>query len=189
MVGMQLNTPNAFSTFENYFQKLEIPFKNNARFFMMDTINVNSVERKGIKWLLKHLILLSSWVGCGTLKVALCFKHLLPEFKFIFSADETLLALWKFFHFHPLDLGFMEKVADIYGESLVTPICPSTTRWTAHAWACKHLCKGYKQFLHALGVCMNEHSEPKTTRVFNCMFLSCDACILEWIHTLHLAEC
>ena len=39
---MQLNTPNAFSTFENYFHKLEIPFKNNARFFMMDTINVNS---------------------------------------------------------------------------------------------------------------------------------------------------
>ena len=71
-----------------------------------------------------------------------------------------------FFHFHPLALGFKEKVADIYAESFVTPVCPSTTRWTAHDRACKSLCEGYKQFLHALGVCVNERSEPQVTRIF-----------------------
>ena len=60
----------------------------------------------------------------------------------------------------------MENVADIYDEMLVTPVCPSVTRWTGHDRACKCLCDGYKQFLHTLGVCVNEHSEPEATGYF-----------------------
>ena len=75
-----------------------------------------------------------------------CFKHLLPEFKSIFSANGALLALWKIFHFCRLALGFMKKVTDIYGELLVTTICPSTARWTVHDWASKYLRKGCKHF-------------------------------------------
>ena len=129
---MHLSAANILVAFEHYFEKLEILLKNNARFFMMDTTNVNSSERNGLKQLLKHLIILASWIGCGNHKVAFCFKHLLPEFKSVFSADAVLLALWKFFHFCPLVLSFMENVADIYDKSLVTPVCPSVTRWTAH---------------------------------------------------------
>ena len=99
---------------------------------MTNTTNVNSGERNGLKRLLKHLIPLASWIGCGNHKVALCFKHLLPEFKSVFSADAALLALSKFFYFRPLALSFMENVADIYDKSLVTPVCPSVTRWSAH---------------------------------------------------------
>lgn len=59
----------------------------------------------------------------------------------------------------------MEKVTDIYGEFLVTPVCQSTAKWTAHDWASKCLCKGYQHFLHTLGVCVNEGSEPELTRI------------------------
>ena len=134
VIGMHLSAANILVAFEHYFEKLEILLKNNVRFFMMDTTNVNSGERNGLKRLLKHLISLASWIGCGNHKVALCFKHLLPEFKFA-----ALLALWKFFHFHPLALNFMENVADIYDKSLVTTVCPSVTRWTAHDRVCRSL--------------------------------------------------
>ena len=60
----------------------------------------------------------------------------------------------------------MENVADIYDKSLVTPVCLNITRWTAHDPACRSLCEGYKQFLHALGVCLNGCSEPEATRIF-----------------------
>ena len=60
----------------------------------------------------------------------------------------------------------MKKVADNYGDLLVTPVCPSTTRWTVHDCACKSLCKGYKQFSHTLGLCVNEHGEPEVTGIF-----------------------
>ena len=166
MIGTHLSAANILVAFEQYFEKLEIPLKNNAGFFMMDTTDVNSGERNGLKWLLKHLIPLASWIGCGNHKVALCFKHLLPKFESVFSADAALLALWKFFHFRPLALSFMENVADIYDKSSVTPVCPSITRWTAHNRACRSLCEGYKQFLHALGVCVNGCSEPEATRIF-----------------------
>ena len=167
MVGTHLSATNILHAFERYFEKLEVPFFRNARFFMMDTTNVNSGEKKGLKRLLKHLIPMASWIGCGNHKVALCFKHLLPEFKSVFSADATLLVLWKFFHYRPLAMSFMENVAEIYGESLVIPVCPSVTRWTAHDRACKSLYDGYKQFLNALGVCVNERKESEAVGIFS----------------------
>ena len=116
---MHLSAANILVAFEQYFEKLEIPLKNNAGFFMMDTTNVNSGERNGLKWLLKHLIPLASWIGCGNHKVALCFKHLLPEFESVFSADAALLALWKFFHFRPLAhfIDDLESSSDDSGDS------------------------------------------------------------------------
>ena len=64
-------------------------------------------------------------------------------------------------------MSFMENVAEIYGESLVIPVCPSVTRWTAHDRACKSLYDGYKQFLNALGVCVNERKESETVGIFS----------------------
>lgn len=74
MVGMQFSTTNVLSVFGSYFQKLEITFKNNARFFLMDTKIVNSSERSSLKQVLKHLISLASWTGCENHKVILCFS-------------------------------------------------------------------------------------------------------------------
>ena len=57
----------------------------------MDTTNVNSGEKSGMKRLLQHAV----WIGCGNYKVTLCFD--------VLPADATLLALWKFFHYRPLE--------------------------------------------------------------------------------------
>ena len=97
----------------------------------------------------------------GNHKVVLFSKHLLNVFPDVLSADATLLALWKFFHYRPLAINFLLKnAADAYEEYRVTPVSPSVTRWTAHVRACKSLCDGYRQILFALSVCVNEMKEP-----------------------------
>ena len=93
----------------------------------MDPTNVNSGEQSGLKRLLKHNVPLGNWVGCGNHKVALCFKHLLNYFPDVLSADATLLALWKFFHYCPLAINFLKNAADAYEECHMTPISPSVT--------------------------------------------------------------
>ena len=65
----------------------------------MDTTNVNSGEKSGLKRLLQHVVPIAAWTGCGNQKVALCFEHLLHEFPSVADANAMLLALWKFFHY------------------------------------------------------------------------------------------
>ena len=68
-------------------------------------------------------------IGCGNHKLALCFKHLKGEYTNINNIDTTLLALWKYFHYHPLALNFLLKQAvDAYEEHVNMPFCPSVTR-------------------------------------------------------------
>lgn len=64
----------------------------------MDTTDVNFRGVSGLKQLWKHAIPSGDLVGCGNLKVALCFKNLLKDIVDVLSADVTFLALWKLFH-------------------------------------------------------------------------------------------
>ena len=93
------------------------------------TTNVNSGDQGGLKRLLKHAVPLSVWIGCGNHKLALCFKHLLGAFPNVSDADSTLLAIWKFFHYRPVALNFLQDVAAAYLEHAITLVCPSVTRW------------------------------------------------------------
>ena len=77
-----------------------------------------------------------------------------------------LLALWKFFHYRHLTVNFLENTSKIYGEPSIVPVCPCVTRWTTHDRTCKNLYNGYKQFLSALAVCLNERQEPEALGLF-----------------------
>ena len=154
LVRMHLSAANILKALQSYLEKQEIPI-DNSRFFMMDTTNVNSGEKDGLKRLLQHVVPIAAWIGCGNHEVALCFKHLLNEFPSVADADAMLLALWKFFHYRPLAVNFLENTSKIYGEPSIVPVCPSVTRWTTHDRTCKNLYNGYKQFLSALVVCLN----------------------------------
>ena len=106
------------------------------------------------------------WVGCNNHKLALCFKHLIPQFPSIIDTDAFLLNLWKFFKYRPIAKNFLEESASMYGQDPVTAVCPSETRWTSHERACKAFYKGYKQFLDALAVCYNERKESEALGLF-----------------------
>lgn len=76
----------------------------------MDFTNVNSGKWSGLKCVLKHVVPLGVWIGCGKHKLVLCFKHLLPLFNETFAADAALIALWKFFHFRPLAMSLAKML-------------------------------------------------------------------------------
>ena len=76
------------------------------------------------------------------------------------------LALRKYFHYRHLAVNFLENASEIYGKPSIVHVCPSVTGWTAHDRACKNLYNGYKQFLSALPVRLNERKEPKALGLF-----------------------
>ena len=106
------------------------------------------------------------WIGSNNHKLALCFKHLIPQFPCIFDVDAFLFNLWKHFKYRPLAMSFLGNSADIYGDDHVVPVCPSVTRWTAHERACRTFFKGYRHFLSALSVCCYERKEAEPLGLF-----------------------
>ena len=55
LVGTHLSAPNILQALQKYLEELHISMKN-CRFFCMDTTNVNSGEKSGLKRLLKHSV-------------------------------------------------------------------------------------------------------------------------------------
>ena len=136
LVGSHLIAPNISGALIKYLQEMNISLIY-ARFFCIDATNVHSGELSGLKQLLKHAAPLGNWVDFMNHKVALCFKHLFNDFPDVLSADATLLALWKFFHYHPLAINFLKNGAAVNDECHVTPVSPGVTRRTAHDRECK----------------------------------------------------
>jgi hypothetical protein len=66
-VGALLTAPNIMAAIEKFFLKRSIPLRN-ARFACMDTTNVNSGERGGLKRYLEHNVPLLRWIGCNNHK-------------------------------------------------------------------------------------------------------------------------
>ena len=127
-----------------------------ARHRCMDSTNVNTGARNGLRCHQEHSFPMLPWMGCNNHKLALCFKHLIPQFPTIFKTDAFFLSLWKVFKYHPLAKTFLEESATMYGQDPITAMCPSETCWTSHDRACKAFYKGYKQFLDALANCYND---------------------------------
>ena len=165
LVGTELSAPNIMKALIKFFDKMNIPI-TQAHFSCMGNTNVNSGSRGGLKRYILHEILMALWVGYGNHKLALCFKHLLKEFPCIAEFDLMLLSLWKYFHYQPLVVKFLQEFAEAQNENQVLPVCPSTTRWTSHGRACKALYESYQAQIGALTVCYNERKEPEGLGIF-----------------------
>ena len=81
VVGTSLSAENMASLKKNLID-LSVDIKK-AKFACMDTTNVNSGDRGGLKRYLANTVPMLLWVGCGNHKPALCFKHLLPRYETI----------------------------------------------------------------------------------------------------------
>ena len=165
VVGTHLSAVHVIGALERFFKDLDIPLRN-TKFACMDTTNVNSGERNGLKRHLEHIVPMLHWIGCNHHKLALCFKHLIPQFPSINDTDAFLLNLWKLFKYRPLAKIFLEESASMYGQDSATAVYPSETRWSSHERACKAFYEGYKQFLDALAVCYNERKESEALGLF-----------------------
>jgi hypothetical protein len=160
-VGTSLSAENIMLSLEKHFKDMGVDLRQ-AKFACMDTTNVNSGNRGGLKRHLAHIVPMLFWVGCGNHKLALCFKHLLGKFPVILETDAFLEALWKYFKYRTLAMASLERFADLYNETPVVRTCPSVTRWTAHERCCKSVLKGYRQILSSLIFLYNERKEPES---------------------------
>ena len=166
LVGTCLSAPNVFKVIEDFFQGINVPLRN-ARYACMDTTNVNSGSRRGLKAYLEHSVPQLIWIGCTNHKLALCFKHILQDFPIVKEADVFLLNLWKFFKYRTLAKHLLQECAQIYGDlDTIVPVCPSTTRWTAHERACLAVYNSYQHFIQALATCYNERKEGEALGLF-----------------------
>ena len=91
-VGAHLSAVNIMSALENFFVKNDINLQQ-ARFVSMDTTNVNSGAKIGLKRHLEHKVPLLKWIRCSNHKLALTFKHLIPSFQCVAEMDIFLLNL------------------------------------------------------------------------------------------------
>ena len=115
VVGTHLPAVNIMGALERFFKDLDIPLRN-AKLVCMDATNVNSGERNGLKRHLEYIVRMLRWIGCNNHKLALCFKHLIPQFPSINDTDTFLLNLWKFFKYRPLAKNYLEESASVYGQ-------------------------------------------------------------------------
>ena len=84
----------------------------------MDTTNVNSGEKNGLKRHLEHKVPLLKWIGCNNHKLALTFKHLIPPLQCVAEID-IVLNLWKYFKYRrPLAMNILGNTSGMYGDSL-----------------------------------------------------------------------
>ena len=60
-----------------------------------------------------------------------------------------------------LSLTFLEDSAEIYGDDVMKPVCPSVTRWTAHERACLAFFKSFSHILNTLIVSYREREESE----------------------------
>ena len=153
------------SALKNFFVKNEKNLQK-ARFVCMDTTNVNSGEKKGLKRRLEHKVPLLKWIGCNNHKLALTFKHLIPSLQCIAEIDIFLLSLWKYFKYRPLTMNIFGNSSEMYGDSPTVPICPSITRWQAHECACETSHLHFENFLDALSTSYAKQKEAEAIGLF-----------------------
>ena len=127
-VGAHLSEVNIISALENFVVKNEMNLQE-ARFVCMNTTNINSGEKNGLKRRLEHKVPLLEWIGCNNHKLALTFKHLIPSFQCLVELDIFLLNHRKYFKYRPLAVNILGNTIEMYGDSPTVPTCLSDTQW------------------------------------------------------------
>ena len=127
-VGANLSAANIMPALGHFFVKNEIKLQL-ACFVCMDTTNINSGEKNGLKRYLERKVPLLKWIGCNNHKLALTFKHLLLSFQCVAEIDIFLLNLWKYLKYHLLAMNILGNTSEMYGDSPTVPICPSVIQW------------------------------------------------------------
>ena len=166
LVGSTLSAENIFRVLQTFFENIKVSLRL-ARFACMDNTNVNSGIKGGLRAYLEDSFSMLRWIACTNHKLALCCKHVLPNYQNVSNADIFLLNLWKYFKYQTFAMNLLQDCSKIYGNiSSVVPVCPSTTRWTAHDRACMVVFKNFQAILQTLSTCYNERKEAEALGLF-----------------------
>ena len=132
----------------------------------MDNTNVNSDSRGGFKRYILYEILMALWVGCGNHKLASCFKNLLKEFSCVAEFVTALLSLWKYFHYRPPAVNFLQESAKSYNENQALPVPQVPQGGPLMGELVNHCMRVTRhRFVHLLCV-INKRKEPEALGIF-----------------------
>ena len=159
------------SALEHFFVKNKINLQQ-ACFVCLDTTNVNSGEKSGLKRHLEHQVPLLKLIGCNNHKLALTFKHLTLSFQCIAEIDIFRLNLPKHFKYCPLAMNILGNTSEMYGDSPTVPIYLSITQWQAHEHACETFHLHFENFL---GVLLTSYAKQKKAKALG-LFIQGSSC-------------
>ena len=86
------------NTIEKLLRERSIDIKK-TKFCCLDGTNSRSGEQSGLQRRIRNHAPHAIYINCRCHRLALCFKHVMSEFKWLQKIDGLLLGLWKTFHY------------------------------------------------------------------------------------------
>lgn len=125
----------------------------------------NLIKISGLQRRIRHVSPLSLYMNCRNHRLALCLKHLMKEHPLLVDADETLLSIWKLFHYSPQRFAVFNNVQKVYGSKKITLFRAAATRWLSHGDACIRFVDRYSECLDTLDAIYAAKHEPEVNGV------------------------
>ena len=134
---LQLRQGDALTIFEtiiDFFEKNDVDLKR-TRFAEMDGCTVMAGEHNGLKSRIGKVVPHFIYLHCCNHCLALCFAHLIPQFKQFENFDGLLLNLYLLLKNSNVKQSIFEEVQQAYNLSSFKLIKAAFTRWLSHGQA------------------------------------------------------
>ena len=132
-----------------------------VRFSSLDGTNSMSGFHNGLQRRLRNHAPHAIYINCRCHRLALCFKHLFEEFRWLQSTDSLLLGLWKTFHFSSKNCFILQEIQKAYGMKSLNVTKAAVTRWLSHGAACKRCRERYGMILGSLDDIITRNPRPE----------------------------
>ena len=106
-----------------------------TRFAGMDGCTVMAGEHNGLKSRIGEVLSHFIYLDCCNHHLALCFAHLIPQFKEFENFDGLLLNLYLLLKNSNVKQSIFEEVQQAYNLSSLKLIKAAVTRWLSHCQA------------------------------------------------------
>ena len=159
---LQLRRGDALTIFEtivDFCDKNDIDLKR-AKFAGMDGCTVMAGEHNGLKSRIGEIVPHFIYLHCRNHRLALCFAHLIPEFKEFENFGGLLLNLYLLLKNSNVKQSMFEEVQQAYNLSSLKLIKAAVTRWLSHGQAGQRVLDRYEALVAALDAIYLRKREP-----------------------------
>ena len=132
-----------------------------TRFAGMDDCTVMAGEHNGLKSRIGKVVPHFIYLHCRNHHLALCFTHLIPQFKQFENFDGLLLNLYLLLKNSNVKQSIFEEIQQAYNLSSFKLIKAAFTRWLSHGQAGQWVLDQYETLVAPLMqfICANENQQ------------------------------
>ena len=148
------------NTIEKLLRERSIDIKK-TKFCCLDGTNSMSGEQSGLQRRIRNHAPHAIYINCRCHRLALCFKHVMSEFKWLQKIDGLLLGLWKTFHYSGVNRVILKELQEAYGMKPLQLVKAVVTRWLSHGAACQRCRERYVPIIEALDgiICTTQRAD------------------------------